>query len=253
MNLITGNKFKNLCNFFFDGEKLNPLNEIQNNDDAKFFLCAEHVPMFFDKFRPHNKFILVTHNGDNHINDRYSQYLSDPLLVKWYAQNVDIIHPKLKSIPIGIANEIWPHGNEEVLKKIINENNVKNNLVYSNFSINTNFETRIHCQREISKKGIQMSEIKNFESYLRELSKSFFNISPNGNGVDCHKTWESLYLRTIPIVTKSINIDFYKNLPILIIDDWSELDTNILTEENYNKIWSEFNPEFLNVNYFIDL
>ena len=98
-----------------------------------------------------------------------------------------------------------------------------------------------------------MSEIKNFESYLRELSKSFFNISPNGNGVDCHKTWESLYLRTIPIVTKSINIDFYKNLPILIIDDWSELDTNILTEENYNKIWSEFNPEFLNVNYFIDL
>jgi len=164
---------------------------------------------------------------------------------------VDTVNPKLQSIPIGIANEIWPHGNEDVLTKIKNENNIKNNLIYANFNISTNFEERIHCMREITQKGVSISENKNFEDYLRELSKSFFNISPNGNGVDCHKTWESIYLKTIPILTNSININFYRDLPIIVIDNWSSFDTGLLTEENYYKIWNEFNPKILNVEYYL--
>lgn len=251
MEFITGNKFKNKCNFYFDGENIINLNNIINNSVPKFFVHFEHLKKFFNNFKPNHEFILVTHNGDNHINNSCLEYLFDPFLVKWYSQNVDIIHPKLQSIPIGIANEMWEHGDESVFYKIINEKNNKNNLVYSNFRLNTNFETRIHCQREIIKKGLVMSEIKSFELYLRELSKSFFNISPNGNGVDCHKTWESLYLKTIPIVTKSTNINFYTKLPIIVIDDWSELDVNFLTKENYYKIWENFSPEKLNVDYFM--
>ena len=57
-----------------------------------------------------------------------------------------------------------------------------------------------------------------FPPYLKELGESYFVLSPNGNGVDCHKHWESLYLRTIPIVTKSRNMEFYKDLPFLVID-----------------------------------
>ena len=56
--------------------------------------------------------------------------------------NIDTIHPKLQPIPIGIANEKWPHGDKNILLKIINENNKKENLVYCNFDITTNYNKR---------------------------------------------------------------------------------------------------------------
>jgi hypothetical protein len=251
MDFITGNKFKNLCNYFLDGFELTMIREPKNNETPKYFLNVEHVEFFFSSLKPNFNYIIITHNGDNRVHNGFVKYLSDPFLVKWYGQNVDVIHPKLQSIPIGIANEIWAHGDTVILNKVIDENNKKTNLIYSNFSINTNFEERINCLRQITDKGIKMSENKNFEDYLRELSKSLFNISPNGNGIDCHKIWESLYLKTIPIVTKSINIDFYKNLPILVINNWSELNVGILTEETYHKIWGNFDPKLIKTDFFI--
>ena len=90
------------------------------------------------------------------------------------------------------------------------------------------------------------------EKYLEDMARSYFTVSPFGNGADCHKTWESLYLKTVPIVTESININFYKNLPIIIISDWSKFNINELNEETYNKIWGDFNPKKLNVNKLIN-
>ena len=78
-----------------------------------------------------------------------------------------------------------------------------------------------------------------------------FSISPNGNGIDCHKTWESLYLKTIPIVTKSINSLQYSDLPILIIDNWDSLDGLDLTKDLYNSLMDEFDIKTLNSNRFL--
>jgi hypothetical protein len=83
---------------------------------------------------------------------------------------------------------------------------------------------------------------------LEELGKSYFVVSPNGNGVDCHKTWEALYLKTIPIVTKSINVDFYLDYPIIVIDSWSDFDPSKYTIELYDKTWKDFEINKLSFN-----
>jgi hypothetical protein len=44
--------------------------------------------------------------------------MDDPFLIKCYGQNIMTIHLKLESIPIGIANEKWSHGNEDVFKEV---------------------------------------------------------------------------------------------------------------------------------------
>jgi hypothetical protein len=46
--------------------------------------------------------------------------------------------------------------------------------------------------------------------------------SPAGNGLDCHRTWEALYLGCVPVILKN---EFCgdKSWPILIVDDWDEL------------------------------
>ena len=47
-----------------------------------------------------------------------------------------------------------------------------------------------------------------FSDYIKELSSCYFCLSPNGNGIDCHKHWECLYLGVIPIVTKKHKHEF---------------------------------------------
>lgn len=56
-------------------------------------------------------------------------------------------------------------------------------------------------------------------------------LSPRGNGLDCHRTWEALYLDAIPIVWHSTLDSLYSNLPIIIIHDWNEINEEFLREK----------------------
>jgi hypothetical protein len=77
------------------------------------------------------------------------------------------------------------------------------------------------------------------------MSKCKFVISPPGNGIDCHRTWESLYMGCIPVVIKN---DIYKNwnLPIIQLNDYSELTNDILD----SFIDKDFNYDMLYMNYW---
>jgi len=57
--------------------------------------------------------------------------------------------------------------------------------------------------------------------------------SPRGNGIDCHRTWEALYLDIIPIVWHSTLDSLYTNLPIIIINDWKEVNEKYLRDKLY--------------------
>jgi hypothetical protein len=249
IDFITGNKFKRWCNHSLDESGYVRHSEPNNGEVLKVFVKIDKIHQFFNS-SPKVPFILITHNGDLPVDGSLLNYLDNPYLISWYGQNINTVHHKLKSIPIGIANEIWPHGNEIDLINIINEDNKKEKLVYVNFEI-TNF-SRNDCLRELSKFGLGLEEKKPFKDYLRELSKSYFVISPEGNGIDCHKTWESLYLKTIPIVTRSTNIEKYNNLPILIIDDWSKFKLDSLSTDLYYDMIKDFNPETINIKNFLN-
>jgi hypothetical protein len=60
-------------------------------------------------------------------------------------------------------------------------------------------------------------------SYRKTLSEYMFVASPSGNGVDCHRTWEALYLGVIPIVTNRKFHEQFRDLPVFIVDSWSDL------------------------------
>jgi hypothetical protein len=44
---------------------------------------------------------------------------------------------------------------------------------------------------------------KPFASYLDDMARCRWVLSPPGNGVDCHRTWEALYLGVTPIVLRT--------------------------------------------------
>jgi hypothetical protein len=57
----------------------------------------------------------------------------------------------------------------------------------------------------------------------REKTRYAFVISPHGNGLDCHRTWESLLLGNIVIVRTSSLDPLYEGLPVVIVQHWGEV------------------------------
>ncbi|CAF3798450.1 unnamed protein product [Rotaria socialis] len=77
-------------------------------------------------------------------------------------------------------------------------------------------------------RGVQISKI--LQIYKRNRHYPFW-ISPLGNGIDCHRTWEALYLDIIPIVWNSTLNSLYENLPVLIINNHTELTESFLRDQ----------------------
>ena len=220
------------------------------------YVYTHYLDKFFDKFYDYlqDNTILISHNSDLGIHSNYHKYLNGNKIKAWYCQNRESSHPKLFSIPIGLANSQWQHGNQELISAIRNENNVKDILVYKNFDIGTNYSERHNCNNITNNNGIPLSNNTSLENYWRTVSKSVFIVSPPGNGIDCHRIWESLYLRTIPIVKYHESFSQFKHLPIFFVNDWGEVTIKNL-ENNidiFNKV--DFNNiQELTINYWSKL
>merc|ERR1711997_73620 len=67
-------------------------------------------------------------------------------------------------------------------------------------------------------------------------SEFIFSLSPFGNGLDCHRTYESLLFGNIVIVqTSPLDILYTKHdLPVVIINDFNEINKTMLNYW-YNK------------------
>jgi hypothetical protein len=263
-NFLSGERFNKLCDISIytrDYLKIcnlyNYINNIvyigeKNNIDFEkkniFFTKMDFIMYFINEILPHIKypFILVTHNSDLPSGNIY-QIINHPLLVKWYGQNMIVTSYKTECIPIGLENSIWKRTNPKTIENY--KNNNKNKLLYLNFNINTN-KNRSNIMEMLLKKGFTKNENKQWDEYIKELSEYKFAISPNGNGIDCHRTWECLYLGVIPIVENTNTMKHFSDLPILFVDNYDIISTDYLEkkfEEFKNKT---FNYDKLNIDYW---
>ena len=85
-------------------------------------------------------------------------------------------------------------------------------------------------------------------AYFYELPNYKFVISPEGNGIDCHRHYEALMAGCIPIVENCDGIrEKYGNCPILYTDNYSEITPEFLTsvyDDYLNRNW-DFSRLFL--------
>jgi hypothetical protein len=129
---------------------------------------------------------------------------------------------------------------------------------YSNFHFNMQTDRRYTYDRKDALEKIP-KECVYYEKKLVPRKQSFINqleyayvISPHGNGLDCHRTWEALVLGCIPIVKSSCLDQLYDELPVLIVEDWSDISQELLEETV--KVFKEqkFNYEKLTLKYWMD-
>jgi len=224
-------------------ENNNLINSIENNRITPliFITKIEYLDNFYNKIVKslNNKFVLITHYGDLEAGLN-KKILNHPLLIRWYGQNMSIISDKTFPIPIGLENKYWKRTNMDIIKK--HSTNSKIKLLYLNFSLTTN-PNRNKIMNTLLQKGFDRNKNMEWKNYIEDLSKHKFCISPKGNGVDCHRTWECLYLGVIPIVEKSIHMSYFNDLPILFVDNYDNISIEYL-----DKIYKEFQNKKFNMD-----
>lgn len=254
--MITGEKLQSLAEISLCEEVNCIINEqriktnihtIDSIDDItqykKIFVYTHALEKFFEKFYDQlDNITLISHNSDHCVTDKFLKYLEGDNIKKWFCQNRLTSHTKLFSIPIGMANSQWPHGNQELIRSIKCEPISKHNTVFKNFDINTNRSARILCDTITRSNGIRMSPHTTNQEYWRNIHNSRFVISPPGNGIDCHRIWEALYLECIPIVLDHLSFSQFKHLPILFVNKWEEV-----TEEFLNNKIEDFRDITINI------
>lgn len=237
----SGNAFRTLADHVFDEGKKKRFYPERIKKNQIVFVKTDYLDRFFAEH--HKKipapYVLITHNSDHPAPGPFAHYLEDPKIKVWFAQNVDgYTHPKLHPIPIGIANKKWKHGDVKVFDNVVKRlpKLPKKDLVYLNFKQDTFLEERsivydLYATTPYTKK----QENLGLQDYLLETAQSKFVLSPRGNGLDCHRTWEALLMGAIPVVKTSPLDPLFEGLPVLIVSDWRQLSQAAL-EEMYEEL-----------------
>ncbi len=219
---LSGDTYRSFADLEISG--LEDVRKIKVGDVV--FLSAEKLPFFQNIILPqiHSNFLLITHHGDQSITKDYLEVVNSPKLIHWFAQNNQLEHPKITAIPIGLEDS-WRHNNGIVKDfiKLRKKREHKIPRVLYGFNTNTNLLVRSKAMEILSKFELADRIDVNPRKYRKILNKYMFVASPEGNGIDCHRTWEALYLGTIPIVVGKKFYSQFEYFPGLILESWEEL------------------------------
>jgi hypothetical protein len=238
--MISGLNYNKICKWHVCPryEQKFDVNSVEENDLV--FLNLDYFEQFMNFItnnNPRNRFVLVTQNSDRNFSQEMYNAI-DKFVNKIYAINATCIGEKLIKVPLGF--------NDTAINYISNieQQSEKNNLIYCNFKI-CHHPERKECFDYFGKfdwvdiypEGMHNIKQMPFTDFYNILKTYKYCISPRGAGIDTHRTYESIYFGVIPIVKRNELSDLYKELPILLVDDWKEITKEFL-EENYNKLYS---------------
>lgn len=187
-----------------------------------------------------------------------AEYVNDPKIIAWFGQvNQDAItFPKFTIIPLGIAAFFANY--EQTAHKMTEWKALpKKTLVYLNCRIETcqDPDRRVaydYLQNQPYCKTVHLVPDfrKPFEEYMEEMATCQFTISPRGDMLDCYRHWEAISVGSIPICIHSALDSAFNDLPVLIIDDYTDITEDYL-KQKYIEIWSRpYNYERLYIQYW---
>lgn len=234
---VSGDGFRYYSDFIWD--ETGTFDPAEVKKPSVIFVKTDFLDVFFTKYHPHLQFpyVLISHNSDYGAPGKYEHYLQDPKLKHWFGQNPTIRnHPKFTAIPIGIMNRYcMPWANLQPLIDLEQHPNLveKKHLIYVNFSVGTCYELRQAAYDFFSKnhQSLLFKLQRTWPEYLTDSASAEFVVSPPGNGLDCHRTWEALLVGSIPLMVDTNLTPLLQDLPVLIVSRWDICTDQFLTKE----------------------
>ena len=254
--VIHGDKYRAAADIIIDGDPTPAQADYLLNNSCVVFCKTDYIFSFYEiVLTSTQRYIVITHNSDYAIDERYWEVKPDSI-IRWYALNVNMKHPDLIPIPSGMERPLGCGYSSDatVLFEQMKKPRVIKNLMYMNHNENNNHGERDFVTDYMKNQSwvTYRKHGTSFKDFIENCHSHRFVISPPGNGIDCHRTWEALYMGAIPIVKRSILTESFVDLPVLIVEDWS-----VLTEELLGIIYEEFqnrkfNYEKATLSYWIN-
>lgn len=273
----------------FDISYLNKCANIQYGDTV--YLHYDILRLFIKQVHPQikNPYVIVCGSTDLEFPREFHDIvleieLSDKILNFW-CQNCTIETNKIKCLPIGLDyhcmsfNTQWLSYGQKNLKPIKQEQiikEIKSNFkpleeskkeAITNFHLATDLPNRAKVrvpayQRLKNNTNIKWLQKMDRYDYYKECENYQFMISPSGNGLDTHRTWEALILDRIPIVNDT-GLLVYNDLPIIQLqigndgDGWEIITKEYLESKSKdiieNKKQGKYNIDKLKLSYWMKL
>lgn len=198
-----------------------------NNDLLK--LC--------DKLRK-NKFVIFCSHEDTPI-DMNVEIPENVLGI--HAVNAEFNNDKIHPFPYGLQRELGEDDNRlTIMKEWVEKDEYQEptKLLYINCGIERNQERAslgqfqglswTTCRFDKDSKFFPYNQ---YGDFLTELKDHKFMICPQGHGMDCHRNWESLYLRRVPVMLDHPYFRLLmKGFPVLFVNSWDEVNPTLLRE-----------------------
>jgi hypothetical protein len=210
--------------------KLLKIKEFSNQDLLN--LCSEFKTM---------NFIIFTGFEDTPIDDEIFNRIPKNVL-GIYASNCISFGEKVNPIPYGIQRKLYPSDNRHnILLNCINVDIEPQKKLYINHSTGTN-PARIEINDFFkTKTWVTLSSPNGiddlpYNSYLMEIKNHKFMICPDGNaiGCECHRDWEVLYMRRVPVVKRSKYLEkIFEGIPVLFVDSFLDVTEKLLEDNNH--------------------
>lgn len=256
-------------------------------DGDVIYLRSDNVEDFAQHIHPQLKirYILLSHDSDVSVpNGTFStNMLQDPQLIRWFALNPKISHPKLEALPIGIMPRGHPDGSGEldIWEKLLRNrkspylpsiphvatdpsSSPRNLSLYMNLTPGNSvlrqkvYDKLVKIKNEDKESDgnlpivhiVTQENRRSSEGFLFDLTNSRFVISPPGIGEDCFRTWESVILGAVPVVFNSTNMaDLWQKAPIMAMNHLEDISFSAL---NNFTISSTMRRDVALASYWID-
>ena len=242
------------------------------------------ITIFVKRYVPFltKKVIMVTNDSDMDApifekpvgpNDTIAKedirnFLDSDLCVHWFTQNCTLDHPKVSPIPIGLdyhTHSPWyPCVEQEKSLNTIRQRSSpfyeRVPICYGNFHFAMNdkyySQERYDCYAQTASNCVYYEpERVDVNMTWENQSEYAFVLCPAGGGIDCHRTWEALILGCIPIIRR-MNVPqekLYDELPVLLVDKWSDISKELLEKTVAEFKTKTFNLDKLTLKYWFDI
>ena len=145
-----------------------------------------------------------------------------------YASNVPYLVEGLEAIPVGIENAYYQrngvYSDFESRRDLSVAEDLRPNDVFACFNVATNPVVRGTLASEVTEAGMVFyGNTLSPAKFRQGLADSYFVLSPPGNGLDCHRTWEAIYFGAVPVIQRgTLSSSLAGDLPILEVADYRE-------------------------------
>jgi len=183
--------------------------------------------------QPHMKFIIFTGLEDTPLDMFIVGQIPDNVIRINAAQGLHNVD-KVKPLANGIQRKMyWNDFRSELISWNLSINlrgKSPRNLLYINHSDKTN-PKRARIKEIFRDQSFAkvVEDRRGHSRFYSDIQDSAFVICPEGNGLDCHREWEVIYLGRVPVIKRHPYLEhLHRNDNVLFVDDYEEVTEDLL-------------------------